>query len=411
MQRRPEIDAARGLMLVWMMTTHLPTVLNNYSNQPFGFVSASEGFIFLSALFTGLIYWRMTEREGLREMRGKLWMRAVRLYWYHALLLAFTFLVAVPIATHGDRPGLHNLLNFYFIAGPARAISEAALLIYRPPLLDILPMYIIFLVLSPIALTLGKKIGWGPLLSAATCIWLLAQLGLRQSIYDLSHFLRLKIPLNEMGSFDLWAWQLCWILGLYCGVQWASGDWKVEEWTRRVTIPAAILAVVFCCLRYAAGYGLDMGKFAVLFDKWHLGPLRIVNFACASALLIRFQDFVKPLAARPLVMMGQASLQVFCVHLLFCFGGLTLLGNAAMLSGPKQAALYVTALSAMLVTAKIFAKSAQKVEGKLELVPAPVQSFEPMPRMAQTRLVEAPLTMGQESAEPGNATHIVIKHI
>ena len=401
MKRRPEIDAARGLMLVWMTTTHLPTVLNNYSNQPFGFVSASEGFIFLSALFTGLIYWRMAEREGLREMRWKLWMRAVRLYWYHALLLAFTFLVAVPIATHGDRPGLHNLLNFYFIAGPARAISEAALLIYRPPLLDILPMYIIFLVLSPIALTLGKKIGWGPLLSAATCIWLLAQLGLRQSIYDLSHVLRLKIPLNEMGSFDLWGWQLCWILGLYCGVKWASGDLKVEEWARRVTIPAAILAVAFCGVRYATGYGLDMGRFAVLFDKWHLGPLRIVNFACASALLIRFQDFVKPLAVRPLVMMGQASLQVFCVHLLFCFGGLTLLGNAAMLSGPKQAVLYVTAILAMLVTAKIFAKSAEKIEGKHEPVPAAVQSFEAMPRMAPTRLVEAPLTMSQESAEPG----------
>ena len=51
MGRRLEIDAIRGLMLVWMVATHLPTFLPTYTNQPFGFVSASEGFIFLSALF------------------------------------------------------------------------------------------------------------------------------------------------------------------------------------------------------------------------------------------------------------------------------------------------------------------------------------------------------------------------
>jgi hypothetical protein len=56
MGRRLEIDAVRGLMLVWMVLTHLPTFLPAYTNQPFGFVSASEGFIFLSALFTGQIY-------------------------------------------------------------------------------------------------------------------------------------------------------------------------------------------------------------------------------------------------------------------------------------------------------------------------------------------------------------------
>jgi len=38
-----------------MTLTHLPTI-SAYVNQPFGFVSGAEGFIFLSALFTGRIY-------------------------------------------------------------------------------------------------------------------------------------------------------------------------------------------------------------------------------------------------------------------------------------------------------------------------------------------------------------------
>src|ERR1700731_3915849 len=161
MNRRPELDAVRGLMLVWMVMTHLPTLLPDYTNQPFGFVSASEGFIFLSALFTGCIYFRLAEHRGYPAMRKKIGMRTLRLYGYHALLLAFAFLVAVPIASRGNRPNLHNLLDFYFYA-PKRAVGEAFLLIYRPPLLDILPMYIIFLALTPAALLIARRFGWKP---------------------------------------------------------------------------------------------------------------------------------------------------------------------------------------------------------------------------------------------------------
>src|ERR1700682_2956517 len=175
MGRRLEIDAVRVLMLVWMVLTHLPTFLPTYTNQPFGFVSASEGFIFLSALFTGRIYFRLAERDGYPAMRGKLLLRTLRLYGYHALLLAFAFLVAVPIAARGNRPQLHNLLDFYFAAGPKQAITAAFLLIYRPPLLDILPMYIIFLIFTSAALLLSRRIGWKPILWAAFIVWTFAQ--------------------------------------------------------------------------------------------------------------------------------------------------------------------------------------------------------------------------------------------
>ncbi|HXO31534.1 MAG TPA: OpgC domain-containing protein [Candidatus Acidoferrales bacterium] len=46
-QRIEELDALRGLMLVWITCTHLPTILSTYVNQPLGFFAASEGsFLF-----------------------------------------------------------------------------------------------------------------------------------------------------------------------------------------------------------------------------------------------------------------------------------------------------------------------------------------------------------------------------
>jgi hypothetical protein len=352
-------------MLVWMVMTHLPTLLPNYTNQPFGFVSASEGFIFLSALFTGCIYFRYAEHHGYPAMRNKIGMRTLRLYGYHALLLAFAFLVAVPIALHGDRPNLHNLLDFYFTAGPKHAVIEAILLIYRPPLLDILPMYIIFLLLTPVMLTLSRRIGWNPILAGSATIWFLAHLGFREAEhYFVDQVLGVRIPINQMGSFDIWGWQFLWLLGLWFGVRWAQGQLPMEDWARRYTVSAAVIAAFLLPFRYAVGRWIELGGFEPLFDKWHFGALRLINFAAVAILLVRFQSILKPLAVRPLVLLGQASLQVFCVHLLFCFAGLTLLGNAATLSGWQQLALLVTTLAAMLLTAQIFSKSEAKSEAK-----------------------------------------------
>jgi hypothetical protein len=358
MRRLEELDALRGLMLVWITLTHLPTVLSTYVNQPFGFVSAAEGFIFLSALFTGRIYFRLAERNGYGAMQQKLQKRTLRLYLYHAFLLSFVFLMAVPIAAGGTRPGLHNLLDFYFNAGPERAAIDGALLVYRPPLLDILPMYIIFLVLTPLALRLSRKLGWNFTLSGGFAIWVLAQLGLRQISWQLmNRYFGLRIPLNEMGSFDLWAWQFLWLVGIWMGVRWAKDQLPLTRIARQLTIPALVVVPVLLVMRYALGHGFELGSYEQYFDKWHLGAVRLIDFSAAGMLLIRLRSYLKPLSVRPLVLLGQSSLQVFCMHLFFCFAGLTLLGNASMLSGWKQFGLLATTLLAMLLTAKLFAKS------------------------------------------------------
>jgi len=350
-------------MLVWMTLTHLPTIASIFVNQPFGFVSAAEGFILLSALFTGRIYFRLAEREGYQAMRRKVWMRTLRLYAYHASLLAFAFVVVAYIAAPGGKPGLYNLLDFYFAAGARRAFLDGALLIYRPPLLDILPMYIIFLLFTPLALILARRIGWNYILGASFALWFAAQFGLRQAAYNLmAHAFGLRIPLNEIGSFDLFAWQFLWAIGLWLGVRWASGDLPAKAWARRFTIPAAVIFPILLALRYAVGRGIELGMFEVSFDKWHLGVVRLVDFAAIAALLIRYRPVLRPLSIRPLVMMGQASIQVFCAHLLFCFLGLAIMGNAPMVSGWNQLLLVGATLAALVLTAWIFRKSEAKIE-------------------------------------------------
>jgi hypothetical protein len=368
MRRLKELDALRGFMLVWITLTHLPTKLSTYVNQPFGFVSAAEGFIFLSALFTGSIYFRMAEQNGYGVMRRKLSLRTLQLYLYHILLLSFAFLVAVPIAASGTRPGLHNLLDFFFDAGARRAVIDSVLLVYRPPLLDILPMYIIFLALTPVALSASRRFGWKLILAGGFTLWVLAQFGLREASWQLmNRYFGLRIPLHEMGSFDLWAWQFLWLVGMWVGVCWARDQLALPRLAKHLTIPALFVVSALLATRYAVGRGLELGSYELYFDKWHLGVVRLIDFTAIAVLLIRAHSYLKPLSIRPLVLLGQSSLQVFCTHLLFCFAGLTLLGNASMLSGWKQFVLLATTFFAMLLTARLFAKTELKPDLKVAI--------------------------------------------
>jgi peptidoglycan/LPS O-acetylase OafA/YrhL len=116
-----------------------------------------------------------------------------------------------------------------------------------------------------------------------------------------------------------------------------------------------------------------------------------------AVLLVLLHPVLKPLAIRPLVLLGQASLQVFCVHLLFVFAGLTLLGNASMLSSSKQAALLTVTFVAMLLTAKLFSKTEAKQERQPKTTPTgespqtPKSSAAPEPIQAPLSSVTTPL--------------------
>ena len=234
-------------------------------------------------------------------------------------------------------------------------------MIYRPPLLDILPIYIILLGLTPFAVVLGERFGWKYALTGGFTLWLLAQFGLRSFVYHLqTRIFGMRIPLNEMGAFDLWAWQLWWLVGLWLGVRWAKDNLRLD-WVKRMTIPAAIVAVFFLVLRYAQLNGiLSFGRFGLLLDKWDFGFGRMIDFTAVAVLAIRFRSLLRPLAIRPLVMLGQASLPVFCVHLLCVFFALTIMKNDPIIGGWKAIAVIIASLLALLITAKIATKRRAK---------------------------------------------------
>jgi hypothetical protein len=332
-QRRWEWDALRGLMLVLMTVTHFPTQFSDPFGQPFGFVSSAEGFVFLSACLVGRIATTLTARASLEDARRWLWRRAAKVYAAHLALLIFLLGVLVPSAARlGDNP-IANLSSYY-LQQPARGFAESLVLMYNPPLLDILPMYVLFLALTPALLALARRVDWPRVIVLSVAVWLAAQFDAGYAVY--SGFARLvgwSEPYAATGAFTLMAWQLLWVVGVYAGQRTVATPGACLTLRPAVANAAIAVAILFFVVRHATGqipFGATHVELNAWFDKWHLAPLRLVDFA---ALLVVLQRLGPRLALHraivaPLAFLGRASLPVFCMQLVLCMSALAWLGES-----------------------------------------------------------------------------------
>lgn len=348
-----ELDALRGLMLVLMTLTHMPTGFAHHLSQPFGFVSAAEGFVLVSALLAGRVYGARAQRQSFAELRQGLWRRAVQLYLCQLalLLLAFTLIAWLGVVRH--QGGVTGLLEYFFIA-PATAVGAAAFLLYTPPLLDVLPIYIVLMLLTPWLLAHAQRHGWRSPLCLSVLLWLGEQWGLGAALHGVASGLGWPVPYRDMGAFHLFAWQLLWVLGLCLGSR--RTPWpRVPLW---LWLPALLYASSTLLWRHMVGQDPMPGVPAVaaLFDKWSLGPLRLLNGACLILLLLAGVPLWRALPRpRPLELLGRQSLWVFNAHIVIVLFTLAFFGSVRvvrpwstdlMLLGAAFAGLFGVALAA-----------------------------------------------------------------
>lgn len=250
------------------------------------------------------------------------------------------------------------MLSFW-IERPMTAFVGGLLLIYSPPLLDILPLYILFMLASPILLLHGLRHGWLGIMAVSVALWLAAQFELGAFVHaKLTGLIGLAVPFRENGSFEIFGWQFLWVLGLWMGSQAALGTSVAPRFPPWLVRSALMIALVCLVWRHAVGQAPFGGDTALnaMFDKWHLGPLRLIDFFALLVLVMHFGPAWRDRLPRirALETLGAASLPVFCAHLILALLALALLGEAnperaawidAALLGSSFAILYAVALA------------------------------------------------------------------
>ena len=299
--RDPRFDTLRGLLLVCMTINHLPTELRRITDQSVGVFSAAEGFVFLSGLMAGLVYTRRFRTGG----PGGLWRaalgRAKTIYAWHVASFIGA-LACVLLTEHALGYCSPNAPRLFF-EHPIASLGLGAALLYQPGLLDLLPMYCVFVLFLP-AMIGGLESGrrW-LVLSASALLWLAGQWAPAAGLHT--------YPLNT-GSFNLLAWQFLFVAGLAVGHARASGLPQLARPSRWAVTCASCVAVYGFGVRQAHWPSLWPDPvFGVLLNKPALGLLRMADFGCVAYLVaIAGARFPRLLAARPLELLGRNSLAV-----------------------------------------------------------------------------------------------------
>lgn len=373
--RLRELDALRGLMLVLMTVTHLPTRLSSPFGQPFGYVSAAEGFVLLSAYMAGLVYGRTAQEKGIETMARAFGLRALKVYGCHLAVLLFLFTVIAAVGLKVDQAAVKYLMAYY-LAEPGRAFIAGAALLYKPPLLDILPMYVLFMLASPLLMAYGLRRGWRGVMFFSTGLWLAAQFGLGQWLYDMTlGAMAAHLPFSETGAFGTFAWQFLWVLGLWMGASRSEPNAAPFVFPRWAVVAAAVFALATFIWRHWAGQTpFETGVTAnIIFDKWQLAPLRLINLFALTILVIRFGPLL--VAWKPqwafLENLGSASLPVFCAHLVVVLMTLAVWGDIPQARAWWGDILLLVACFALLYAVARFTLWTDRVTAGMTRKPTP----------------------------------------
>lgn len=331
MNRDLSLDVLRGIMLVIMAADHFGEPIFQHLYEFAGYVSAAEGFVFLSGMLVALVYSRYHHAGGyLLEQR--VWHRAGVIYGYHLLVLLAVFVFTLATDLSG---AYWKSFATEMQAEPLRGLLSGMVLAYKPPMLDVLPLYVILMLFAPFALRWMmqyRMIGVAMVLSGSVGLWWWAQYGLGDAFERL---LPDALMLRN-GAFHVFAWQLVFVLGMVLGfLRFDSKDARpcVNPWLLSVSV---VLVVYWFLQRH--GYIRDwIGDTAILswlqeyrhISRDNLAWMRLLNFIAIVYLVAgliawhkRFGVFkLLALPGRWLAFLGQHSLQVFAFHLvvLYCY--------------------------------------------------------------------------------------------
>ena len=301
------IDFWRGAILVVILVDHISgNLLDRVTPRNFGLSDSAEAFVFLSGLSVGLVYHRRTANGGFPEVVRSCLARAFRIYGVH---IAITF---CAVAIFGAFYALSGLPGFieehgraFVFHSPLHGALGVLALTQQLGYFNILPMYVVFMLLSPAILVLADASA--PLALAASA-----------GVYAATRLGGLQLPnWPESGTwfFNPFAWQLVFTLGIVAAIVWREGKLPDSKWL--FWISAFVVFAGAAIVTDGAGTiaGLRDFSFARLdIQKQNLGLGRLLHFVALAYLIAKtpiLARLAETFAGREIQRLGRHSLAVF----------------------------------------------------------------------------------------------------
>ncbi|WP_223861647.1 OpgC family protein [Geminicoccus harenae] len=314
-ERDLRLDFFRGIGMCIILIAHIPgNAWINWIPARFGFSDATEIFVFCSGMASAHAFARVFDRHGWTVGTLRIGLRVWQIWW--AQIGVFIAVLALMVAA--DRlfatDAYTRLLQLQrFLADPGSGILGLMSLTYVPNYFDILPMYLVILVLIPVMLGLERLHGRGAALAAMVLLWCLAQTRLTALPAD---------PwMTRQWFFDPFGWQLVFFTGFALVRGWLPAPPRSTALALAAVVVIA-LAVPFSWLPLVRALPVLESVHDLILPltgKTRFGLLRFVHFLALAYLA---WWLVGPAGSRlggPLVrrcvLIGRQSLAVFLAGL------------------------------------------------------------------------------------------------
>jgi hypothetical protein len=321
-ERDLRLDLFRGIALWLIFLDHLPpTVVSWITIRNYGFSDAAEIFIFISGYTAAFVYGKAMRDRGFIVAGARMLRRAWQIYVAHIFLFAIYLAEISYVASSFENPLYAEEMGVLdFLKQPDVTIVQALLLKFKPVNMDVLPLYIVLLLLFP------------------PVLWLLlrrANLALAASVllYVVAWGIGINLPAYPSGDwlFNPFAWQLLFVFGGWCALGGAERLAGVLQ--SRVTLVVAIFYLLFAfgitltwhIPRLGPAVPRWLAELIYPIDKTNLDVLRFAHFVALAALTVRFipRDWpvLRSPVLRPAILCGQHSLEIFCLGVFLAFAG------------------------------------------------------------------------------------------
>src|SRR5258708_25556794 len=148
-ERELRLDLFRGLALWLIFIDHVsPDLLTWFTIRSYGFSDAAEIFIFISGYTAAFVYGRAMFESGFLIATARILRRVWQIYAMHVLLFAILVAEVSYVAIVMEKPFYAQEMEITdFLKQPGIAMGQALLLRYRPLNMDVLPLYIVLMLL------------------------------------------------------------------------------------------------------------------------------------------------------------------------------------------------------------------------------------------------------------------------